>query len=76
MVRTLEDRASDLEMTVYDVPRLVNIRFDRVHADIDELKAKVTRLQADMTEVKSELRVLPRVLSELIAERDRQRDES
>ena len=78
--KTIEKRVSDLEEIIDDVPRLLNIRFSYVRAQLDALdarigtvEAKVDRLEARIGGVEAKIDALPRVLAEMLDERDRRR---
>ena len=89
--KAIEKRVSDLEEMV-DVPRLINMRFAHVRAQLDGLDARVSTLEAkidrmsfelqtvksdlqtvksELQTVKSEVQALPRVLAEMLDERDK-----
>jgi hypothetical protein len=63
---TIEKRVSDLEEMVGDIPRIVNYRFDLVR---DQLAAQGARLAA----VEGKIDALPRVLAEMLDERERRK---
>jgi chromosome segregation ATPase len=85
--KTIEKRVSDPEEIIDDIPRLINMRFSFVRAQLDALdarigtvEAKVDKLEARIggVEVKvdslrAEVQTLPRVLAEMLDERDRRR---
>ena len=85
--KTIEKRVSDLDEIIDDVPRLLNIRFSYVRAQLDALdarigtvEAKVDRLEAriggveaKVDSLRTEVQALPRVLAEMLDERDRRR---
>jgi hypothetical protein len=78
--KTIEKRVSDLDEIIDDVPRLLNIRFSYVRAQLDALdarigtvEAKVDRLEARIGGVEAKIDALPRVLAEMLDERDRRR---
>jgi chaperonin cofactor prefoldin len=67
---------SDLEEIIDDVPRLINMRFSFMRAQLDALDArigtvevKVDSLRSDFQVLRSEVQALPRVLSEMLDER-------
>ena len=66
MADTIEKRVSDLEEMVGDIPRIVNYRFDLVR---DQLAAQSARLAA----VEAKIDALPRVLAEMLDERERRK---
>ena len=82
-IKTIEKRASDLEEIIDDIPRLINIRFTFIRAQLDALdarigivEAKVDRLEVRVSAVESGLSALaakidalPRVLAEMLDER-------
>jgi cell division protein FtsB len=63
------ERVSDLEEMVEDVPRLINMRFAHMRAQLDALDARVATLEVKLDNVRSELQALPRVLAEMLDER-------
>jgi chaperonin cofactor prefoldin len=67
--KTLEKRVSDLEEMVEDVPRLINMRFAHMRAQLDALDARVATLEVKMDNMRAELQALPRVLAEMLDER-------
>jgi hypothetical protein len=67
--KPLEKRVSDLEEMVEDVPRLINMRFAHMRAQLDALDARVGTLEVKLDNVRSELQALPRVLAEMLDER-------
>jgi hypothetical protein len=83
----MEKRVSDLEEIIDDIPRLLNIRFSYVRAQLDALdarigtvEAKVDRLDTRITGVetkvdalRAEVQALPRAVAEMLDERDRRR---
>jgi hypothetical protein len=61
-----------------DIPRLINLRFAHVRDQLDALDARVSTVEAkvdnmrvELHTVKTELQALPRVLAELLDERDK-----
>ena len=78
--KTVENRVSDLEEMVGDIPRLINLRFSHTRAQLDALDARVstvevkidqmrTEVQAvksDVQTLKSEVQALPRVIAEML----------
>ena len=71
--KTIEKRVSDLEEMVEDVPRLINMRFAHMRAQLDALDARVATIEIKMDSMRSELQALPRVLAEMLDERDKRR---
>ena len=92
--KTIEKRVSDREEQVDDIPRLRNMRFEYVRAQLDMLDARVSTVEAkvdrvetrlssvegkidrmsfELQSVKSELQAMPRVLAEMLDERDRRK---
>jgi len=76
--KTIEKRVSDLEEMVEDVPRLINMRFAHVRAQLDGLDARVSTLEAkidrmtfELQTIKSEVQAMPRVLAEMLDEREK-----
>lgn len=63
---TVEERIEALERMLENLPGDLNVRFDHAKAERDEIKAQISRLQADMSSVKVELKALPRVIAELL----------
>ena len=78
VAKTMEKRASDLEEMVDDIPRLINIRFTHVRIQLDSLEArigivetKVDRLETRMASMEGKIEALPRVLAEMLDEREK-----
>ena len=76
--KTIEKRAPDPEEMVEDVPRLINMRFAHVRAQLDGLdarvstvEAKIDRMSFELQSVKSEVQAIPRVLAEMLDEREK-----
>ncbi len=67
--KSIEKRVSDLEEMVEDVPRLINMRFAHMRAQLDALDARVSTVEVKLDNVRSELQALPRVLAEMLDER-------
>ena len=74
--KTIEKRVSDLEEIIDDIPRLINVRFSFVRAQLDALdarigtvEAKVDRLDTRLSGVEAKIEALPRVLAEMLDER-------
>ncbi len=59
-------RVTVLENMLETLPDDLNVRFDNAQAERDQIKAQISRLQADVSEIKAEMKVLPRVIAELI----------
>jgi chromosome segregation ATPase len=66
VTKTIEKRVSDLEEVVDDIPRLIDIRFAYIRAQMDSLdarvgtvEAKVDRLQAEVAGVRAEISGVP-----------------
>ena len=77
--RTMEQRGSDREAMVDDIPRLINIRFAHAQAQLDGLdarvstvEAKIDRISFELQAVKSEVQALPRILADMLDERAKQ----
>lgn len=77
MVKSIEQRVTDLEEIIADLPGILNVRFAQAKAERDEIKAQVSALAVNVSalsvtvnEMKYELRVLPRVIAQMITERD------
>jgi uncharacterized coiled-coil protein SlyX len=78
--KTIEKRVSDLEEQVGDIPRLLNMRFEYVRAQLDMLdarvatvEAKVDRVETRLSGVEGKIDALPRVLAEMLDEREKRR---
>jgi hypothetical protein len=56
-------------MMVEDVPRLINMGFEHMRAQVDALDARVSTLKVKLDNVRSEVQALPRVLAEMLDER-------
>jgi outer membrane murein-binding lipoprotein Lpp len=56
-------------MMIEDVPRLINMRFGHMTAQVDALDARVSTLEVKLDNVRSEVQALPRVLAEMLDER-------
>ena len=97
--KTIEKRVSDLEEMVDDIPRLINVRFTFIRAQLDALdarigtvEAKVDRLETRIasleanvdrldtrmslletrvSNIETKIDALPRVLAEMLDERDK-----
>jgi hypothetical protein len=76
--KTMEKRVSDLEEMVDDIPRLINIRFTHVRIQLDALDArigivetKVDRLETRIASLETKIDALPRVLADMLEERDK-----
>ncbi len=74
--KTIEKRVSDLEEIIDDIPRLINVCFSFVRAQLDALdarigtvEAKVDRLDTRLSGVEAKIEALPRVLAEMLNER-------
>jgi hypothetical protein len=79
---TIEKRVGDLEQMVWDIPRLINIRFDgvrdqlnaqsaRLDAQSARLDAQSARLDAQgarLATLEGKIDALPRVLAEMLTE--------
>jgi len=68
MPKTLEQRVDDLEGFYEDIPRLVNVRFNRVDREIADLKADMSTLKDEVAGLRSEVRELPRIIAEMLRE--------
>jgi hypothetical protein len=64
--KSLEKRVSDIEEMVEDVPRLINMRFAHMRAQLDALDARVATLEIKIDNVRAELQALPRVIAEML----------
>ena len=51
--RTIEKRVSDLEEMVDDVPRLINLRFSFIRAQLDALDARLSTVEAKIDRLDS-----------------------
>ena len=69
--KTVEKRESDLEEMVEDIPRLINMRFAHERAQLDALDARVSTVEAKVDRVRTEVQALPRVLAEMLDEREK-----
>jgi len=77
--KTLEKPVTDLETMIDDVPGFINARFTYIRAQLDTLDARasdrldvrVSNLDAPVSSVEAKLDALPRVLAEMLDERDR-----
>jgi chromosome segregation ATPase len=90
--KTIEKRVSDSEEQVGDIPRLLNLRFEYVRAQLDMLDARVSTVEAKIDRVETRLSsvetrlsgvetrlssvegkidALPRVLAEMLDEREK-----
>jgi septal ring factor EnvC (AmiA/AmiB activator) len=74
--KSIEKRVSDLEEIIDDIPRLINMRFsfiraqlDAVDARIGTVEAKVDRMDTRLSAVEAKIDSLPRVLAEMLDER-------
>ena len=74
--KTIEKRVSDLEEMVEDVPRLINMRFAYMRAQLDTLdarlstvEAKIDRMDTRISGIEGKVDALPRVLAEMLDER-------
>ena len=87
MADTIEKRVDDLEQMVWDIPRLINMRFDgvrdqlnaqsaRLDAQSARLDAQSARLDAQgarLATLEGKIDALPRVLTEMLDERERRK---
>jgi septal ring factor EnvC (AmiA/AmiB activator) len=74
--KSIEKRVSDLEEIIDDIPRLINMRFSFMRAQLDALdarigtvEAKVDRMDTRLSAVEAKIDSLPRVLAEMLDER-------
>jgi len=58
-------------MMIEEVPRLINMRFAHMRAQLDALPPRVSTLEVKLDNVRSEVQALPRVLAEMLDERAR-----
>ncbi len=58
-------------MMIEEVPRLINMRFAHMRAQLDALDPRVSTLEVKLDNVRSEVQALPRVLAEMLDERAR-----
>ena len=72
----MEKRVSDLEEIIDDIPRLINMRFSFMRAQLDALEgrvgtveAKVDKLGTHLSALDAKVEALPRVLAEMLDER-------
>ena len=56
--RTMEQRGSDREAMVDDIPRLINIRFAHAQAQLDGLDARVSTVEAKIDRISFEFQAL------------------
>ena len=87
MADTIEKRVGDLEQMDWDIPRLINMRFDgvrdqlnaqsaRLDAQSARLDAQSARLDAQgarLATLEGKIDALPRVLAEMLDERERRK---
>jgi phage shock protein A len=80
VAKAMEKRVPDLEEMVDDIPRLINIRFTHVRVQLDALDArigivetKVDRLETRIASLEAKIDALPRILAEMLDERERRR---
>ena len=85
VAKAMEKRVSDLEEMVDDVPRLINVRFSfvraqldaldarigTVEAKVDKLETRIAGLEAKVDALREEVRAMPRILAEMLDERER-----
>jgi prefoldin subunit 5 len=85
VAKAMEKRVSDLEEMVDDVPRLINVRFSfvraqldaldarigTVEAKVDKLETRIAGLEAKVDALREEIRAMPRILAEMLDERER-----
>ena len=74
--KPIEKRVSDLEEIIDDIPRLANMRFsfmraqlDAVDARVGTVEAKVDRVDHRLSALEAKVDALPRVLAETLDER-------
>ena len=68
--KTMEKRVSDLEEMVEDVPRLINLRFSFIRAQLDAPDARISTIDAKVDRLANRVEALPRVLAEMLDERE------
>ena len=75
--KTIEKRMSDLEEQVDDIPRLLNMRFEYVRAQLDMVDARVSTVEANigrvetrLSSVEGKIDALPRVLAGMLDARE------
>ena len=71
--KAVEKRVSDLEEIIDDTPRLLNVRFSYVRAQLDALDARVGTVEAKGDALRAEVRAVPRAVAEMLDERDKRR---
>jgi hypothetical protein len=71
--KAVEKRVSDLEEIIDDTPRLLNVRFSYVRAQLDALDARVGTVEAKVDALRAEVRAVPRAVAEMLDERDKRR---
>ena len=64
--KSIEKRVSDLEEVIDDIPRLINMRFSLIRAQLDALDARVGTLEIKMDSLRSEVQAMPRVIAEML----------
>ena len=69
----LKDRVGANEEDLRSIPELIKLEFRLTNSQIARLSRDVADLQRNMREVRSAVEATPRVVAELIAERDRGR---
>ena len=69
VAKMVEKRVSDLAETVDDIPRLINMRFTYIRLHLDALDARVATVETKL----DALRDMPRILAEMLDERERRR---
>ena len=62
----IKTRVAKLEAMLENLPDALIVRFDHARAERDEIKAQISRLQADVSELKVEMKTLPRAIAELL----------
>ena len=78
--KTIEDRVSRLEERVgllehewQNIPELIEMRFRLTDSKIARLQTDMTVVKRDVAELKGGMDALPRVLAEMLDERDKRR---
>ena len=71
MVMLREHRVGTLEREWANIPDLIDLRFRQVDSKFSRVFSELDQLRTDVTVMKGSLDALPRILAEMLAERDR-----
>ena len=74
MPKTIEDRMTELEGLVYDMPDILNLRFSNVDRKLAEHGEVMARMNVRLGRIERTIETLPRVVAEMLQERDRRFD--